>query len=77
LCGKTMLYGDLVSDPERFCAQPRVREEERNRRLVEASWDEALDRIARARRPLRGRGRPRALVRRLDGPRASAASRCG
>jgi anaerobic selenocysteine-containing dehydrogenase len=54
LCGKTMLYADLVSDPERLRA-PRVREGDRKAgRLVEASWEEALDRIAERVGPLRG-----------------------
>jgi anaerobic selenocysteine-containing dehydrogenase len=54
LCGKTMLYGELVTDPERLRA-PLVREGGRKRaRFVEASWDEAIERIAERVRPLRG-----------------------
>lgn len=46
LCGKTMLYGDLVLDPNRLRA-PLVREGGRKSgRFVEASWEEAIDRIA-------------------------------
>lgn len=54
LCGKTMLYGDLVADPKRLRA-PLVREGGRKRgRLVEASWEEALDRIVERVKPLPG-----------------------
>lgn len=42
LCGKTMLYGELVNDPARL-RTPLVRE---HGGLVPASWDRALDRIA-------------------------------
>jgi anaerobic selenocysteine-containing dehydrogenase len=39
LCGKTMLYGELLSSPERVL-HPLVR---KGGRLERASWDEALD----------------------------------
>ena len=55
LCGKTMLYGDLVTDPKRLRV-PLVREGGRKRaRFVEASWDEAIERIAARVAPLKGR----------------------
>jgi len=54
LCGKTMLYGDLVSDPKRLLV-PLVRDGGRKSgRFVEASWDQALDRIVERVKPLRG-----------------------
>lgn len=47
LCGKTMLYGELVNSTERL-RTPLVRKDGRkSNALVPASWDEALDLIAR------------------------------
>jgi anaerobic selenocysteine-containing dehydrogenase len=54
LCGKTMLYGELVSSPARLLT-PLVREGGRkSARLVEASWDEAIARIVERVKPLAG-----------------------
>ncbi len=54
LCGKTMLYGELVSSPDRLL-RPLVREGGRKSgRLVETTWERALDRIAERLAPLAG-----------------------
>src|SRR5207247_8956355 len=50
LCGKTALYGELVSSPSRL-TKPLVRE---GRALVETSWKRALDEIASKIAPLAG-----------------------
>src|SRR3954469_1370922 len=54
LCGKTMLYGELIGHPNRL-RTPLVRE--RNSKscpLVSASWDDAIARIVARVKPLRG-----------------------
>jgi anaerobic selenocysteine-containing dehydrogenase len=51
LCGKTMLYGEIVDHPARL-RTPLVRDGER---LVETSWDRALDLIASRIAPLHPR----------------------
>jgi anaerobic selenocysteine-containing dehydrogenase len=43
LCPKGALFGELEADPDRLTA-PRIR---RDGRLVEATWDEAFDEVAR------------------------------
>jgi anaerobic selenocysteine-containing dehydrogenase len=54
LCGKTMLYGELVSSPDRLL-RPLVRAGGRKSgALVEATWAEALDLVAERVAPLRG-----------------------
>jgi anaerobic selenocysteine-containing dehydrogenase len=54
LCGKTMLYGELVRSPARLLA-PLVREGGRKSApLVEASWEDAIDLVARRVGALRG-----------------------
>lgn len=54
LCGKTMLYGELVTSPDRLLT-PLVRAGGRKSApLVPATWDDALDLIARRVRPLAG-----------------------
>lgn len=54
LCGKTMLYGELVTSPDRLLT-PLVRAGGRKSSpLVPATWDEALDLVARRVGPLRG-----------------------
>jgi anaerobic selenocysteine-containing dehydrogenase len=54
LCGKTMLYGELVSSSARL-RTPLVRERGRKPgRFVEASWDDAIARIVARVKPLAG-----------------------
>ena len=54
LCGKTALYGDLVTSPERLLT-PLVRDGPKpGGELRPASWDDALARIARRVRGLEG-----------------------
>lgn len=54
LCSKTMKFGDVVTSPDRLL-KPLVREGGRKfARLVETTWDAALDRIAERVKPLRG-----------------------
>jgi anaerobic selenocysteine-containing dehydrogenase len=54
LCGKTMLYGELVTSSERL-RTPLVREHGRkSSRFVEASWDDAIARIVERVKPLAG-----------------------
>jgi anaerobic selenocysteine-containing dehydrogenase len=54
LCGKTMLYGELVSSPDRLL-RPLVREGgKKGARLVETTWERAIDRIAERVAGLRG-----------------------
>ncbi len=55
LCGKTMLYGDLVESSERLLS-PLVRAGgKKSGRFVEAGWDEAIERIAERVKPLAGK----------------------
>ena len=51
LCGKTMLYGEIVASSERL-RTPLVREGSKSGPLRAAGWDEALARIAARVRPL-------------------------
>jgi len=54
LCGKTMLYGELVTSPDRLL-RPLVRENGRKSgRFVETNWDAAIDLIARRVKSLAG-----------------------
>jgi len=54
LCGKTMLYGEIVANPDRLL-RPLVREGgKKTGRFVEASWDEAIERIAERVAPIAG-----------------------
>lgn len=54
LCGKTMLYPELVASPDRLTT-PLVRAGGgKHAPLVPATWDEALDRIVARVRPLAG-----------------------
>jgi anaerobic selenocysteine-containing dehydrogenase len=55
LCGKTMLYGELLSSRERLLA-PLVRKDGRKSSpFVEASWEAAVARIVERVKPLDGR----------------------
>jgi anaerobic selenocysteine-containing dehydrogenase len=56
LCGKTAIYGDLVTAENRL-RTPLVREGSKSSgRLVPASWDEAIERIVERVAPLKGHG---------------------
>jgi anaerobic selenocysteine-containing dehydrogenase len=54
LCGKTMLYGELLANPERLLS-PLVRKgAKKSAPFVPATWEEAIAHIAQRVRPLKG-----------------------
>jgi anaerobic selenocysteine-containing dehydrogenase len=64
LCPKGALFGELEADPDRLTT-PRIR---RDGRLVEATWDEAFDEIARRLPALQAEHGPDAVAVYLGNP---------